>query len=242
MASVDTFLIAGGGGMHALCEDAAIVAWLKRMAPKFRRLGSICTGAFLLGAAGLLDGRRAVTHWNWCDRLSARHPGVEVERDPIYVNDKGVWTSAGVTAGIDMALAMIEEDHGAKLALRTAQELVVFRKRPGGQSQFGAELALARGGRPAARYLARLDPWPSRRRSLGAGPGRARRHEPAQFRPRCSRRMRECRRRSSSNWRGSQAARRRLEEIERPGGADRGSLRLWQRRRHGAAPCCASLA
>ena len=112
------------------------------MAPKVRRLGAICTGAFLLGAAGLLDGRRAVTHWNWCDRLAARHRGVKVERDPIYVSDKGVWTSAGVTAGIDMALAMVEEDHGAKLALRTARALVVFRKRPGGQSQFSAELAL----------------------------------------------------------------------------------------------------
>ena len=142
MGAVDTLLIAGGGGIHALCNDPAIIAWLKRAAPKFRRLGSICTGAFLLGAAGLLEGRRAVTHWNWCDRLSARHPRIAVERDPIFINDKGLWTSAGVTAGIDMALAMIEEDHGAKLALRTAQELVVFRKRPGGQTQFGADLAL----------------------------------------------------------------------------------------------------
>jgi transcriptional regulator GlxA family with amidase domain len=142
MGNVDTFLIAGGGGIQALCDDPKTVAWLRRQAPKFRRLGSICTGAFLLAAAGLLDGRRAVTHWNWCDRLSARHPEASVERDPIFINDRGVWTSAGVTAGIDMALAMIEEDHGAKLALRTAQELVVFRKRPGGQSQFGADLAL----------------------------------------------------------------------------------------------------
>lgn len=142
LKSIDTFLIAGGAGIHALCEDKAVIAWLKRAAPGFRRLGSICTGAFLLGAAGLLEGRRAVTHWNWCDRLSARHPVIAVERDPIFINDKGVWTSAGVTSGIDMALAMVEEDHGAKLALRTAQELVVFRKRPGGQSQFGADLAL----------------------------------------------------------------------------------------------------
>jgi transcriptional regulator GlxA family with amidase domain len=142
MGGIDTFLIAGGAGIHALSEDASLVAWLKRAAPKFRRLGSICTGAFLLAAAGLLEGRRAVTHWNWCDRLSARHPGAQVERDPIFIHDRGVWTSAGVTAGIDMALAMIEEDHGAKLALRTAQELVVFRKRPGGQSQFDADLAL----------------------------------------------------------------------------------------------------
>ena len=142
LKAVDTFLIAGGAGIHALCDDPKLIAWLKRAAPRFRRIGSICTGAFLLAAAGLLDGRRAVTHWNWCDRLSARHPGASIERDPIFIKDEGVWTSAGVTAGIDMALAMIEEDHGAKLALRTAQELVVFRKRPGGQSQFGADLAL----------------------------------------------------------------------------------------------------
>jgi len=156
MGKVDTFLIAGGGGIHALCDDPKMIAWLRRQAPKFRRLGSICTGAFLLAAAGLLDGRRAVTHWNWCDRLSARHPGASVERDPIFINDKGVWTSAGVTAGIDMALAMIEEDHGAKLALRTAQELVVFRKRPGGQSQFGADLALEAAFEPP---LDRLRDW-----------------------------------------------------------------------------------
>ena len=181
LKSIDTLLIAGGAGTHALCEDVATVKWLKAMAPKVRRLGAICTGAFLLGAAGLLDGRRAVTLWNWCDRLAARHQGVKVERDPIYVSDKGVWTSAGVTAGIDMALAMIEEDHGAKLALRTAQELVVFRKRPGGQSQFSAELALTAAVSPSLEtcrdyvlgHLAAV--------FLCAGLGRARRHEPAQF-------------------------------------------------------------
>jgi transcriptional regulator GlxA family with amidase domain len=142
LAGLDTLLIAGGAGIHALCDDPDMVEWLKATAPKVRRIGAICTGAFLLAAAGLLDGRRAVTHWNWCDRLAARHGTIAVERDPIYVSDDGVWTSAGVTAGIDMALAMIEEDQGAKLALRTAQELVVFRKRPGGQSQFSASLAL----------------------------------------------------------------------------------------------------
>jgi len=142
LKGIDTLLIAGGAGIHDLCKDRAMLRWLRATAPKVRRLGSICTGAFLLGAAGLLDGRRAVTHWNWCDRLAAHHPGIAVERDPIYISDRGIWTSAGVTAGLDMALAMIEEDHGAKLALRTAQELVVFRKRPGGQSQFSADLAL----------------------------------------------------------------------------------------------------
>jgi transcriptional regulator GlxA family with amidase domain len=156
LAEVHTLLIAGGAGIHDLCNNPEIVDWLKAIAPRLRRLGSICTGAFLLGAAGLLSGKRAVTHWNWCDRLGARHPDIIVERDPIYVTDKGVWTSAGVTAGIDMALAMIEEDHGAKLALRTAQELVVFRKRPGGQSQFSAELALHAAFSPP---LDRLRDW-----------------------------------------------------------------------------------
>lgn len=156
LKSLDTLLIAGGAGIHTLCDDPALLAWLKRSAPKFRRLGAICTGAFLLAAAGFLEGRRAVTHWNWCDRLSARHPRITVERDPIYIEDKGVWTSAGVTAGIDMALAMVEQDHGPKLALRTAQELVVFRKRPGGQSQFGADLAL---GAVLAPPLDRLRDW-----------------------------------------------------------------------------------
>ena len=153
---IDTLLIAGGAGIHDLCNDPGIVRWLSEAAPKLRRLGAVCTGAFLLAAARLLDGRRAVTHWNWCDRLAARHRNVTVERDPIYIADKGVWTSAGITAGIDMALAMIEEDHGAKLALRTAQELVVFRKRPGGQSQFSAELALHAALNP---QLDRLRDW-----------------------------------------------------------------------------------
>jgi transcriptional regulator GlxA family with amidase domain len=110
----------------------------------------------VLAAAGLLDGRRAVTHWNWCARLAERFPAITVEPDPIFLVDRGIWTSAGVTAGIDLALAMIERDLGAKLATRTAQELVMFRRRPGGQSQFSAELALQA---TAHRPIQELQAW-----------------------------------------------------------------------------------
>jgi transcriptional regulator GlxA family with amidase domain len=141
-ADADTVLVAGGGGVEAAAQEPALIAALRNAVQAGRRVGSICTGAFALAAAGLLDGRRAVTHWNWCDRLAAGYPAIAVERDPIFLVDRGIWTSAGVTAGIDMALAMIERDHGPQLAVRTAQELVMFRRRPGGQSQFSAELAL----------------------------------------------------------------------------------------------------
>ncbi len=117
------------------------MATLRQQAPQVRRLGSVCTGALLLAHAGLLDGRRAVTHWNWCERLARRYPLVRVEHEPMYLQDGAVWTSAGVTAGIDLALAMIEQDHGAALALRVARELVMFLRRPGSQAQFCADLA-----------------------------------------------------------------------------------------------------
>lgn len=145
----DTVLVAGGVGIEAAAQDPALLAALRRAARAGQRVGSVCTGAFALAAAGLLDGRRAVTHWNACAHLAARYPAVKVEQDPIFLVDRGIWTSAGVTSGIDMALAMIERDHGSKLAVRTAQELVMFRRRPGGQSQFSIELAAeAIGSRP----------------------------------------------------------------------------------------------
>ena len=169
MGAVDTLLIAGGGGIHDLCDDPAIIAWLRRTAPRVRRLGSICTGAFLLAAAGLLDGRRAVTHWNWCDRLSARHPGASVERDPIFINDNGLWTSAGVTAGIDMALAMIEEDEGAAACLAHRAGTRRVPQAAGRAIAIRRQSRLACGLRSAARYGARLDLRQSRSRSLGRG-------------------------------------------------------------------------
>jgi transcriptional regulator GlxA family with amidase domain len=142
VAAADTVLVAGGSGVEAAARDLALRDALRKAALGSTRIGSVCTGAFVLAAAGLLDGRRAVTHWNWCGRLAERFPEITVESDPIFLVDRGIWTSAGVTAGIDLALAMIERDHGPKLAMRTAQELVMFRRRPGGQSQFSAELSL----------------------------------------------------------------------------------------------------
>ncbi len=140
---VDTLLVVGGedgeGAVGAL--DPAALAWLREWAPRVRRLGAVCTGVFALAAAGLLDGRRVVTHWRWCDRLARDYPAVRVDAEPIYVRDGGVYTSAGVTAGMDLALALVEEDHGAAVALRVARELVLFLRRPGGQSQFSPTLA-----------------------------------------------------------------------------------------------------
>ncbi len=141
-AELDTLLVAGGTGVEAAAADPALVAWLRERASRARRVASVCTGAKLLAAAGLLDGRRATTHWSFCDDLARRYPAVRVEPDPIFVRDGDVWTSAGVTSGIDLALAMLEEDLGRTLALAVARYLVVFLKRPGGQAQFSAALSL----------------------------------------------------------------------------------------------------
>ncbi|MCK7622737.1 DJ-1/PfpI family protein [Streptomyces sp. RS10V-4] len=134
-----TLLVPGGEGTRT--PDPRIVDWLRGHAPRARRQVSVCSGAFLLAAAGLLDGRRATTHWSLCATLAARHPAVRVEPEPIYVRDGDVATSAGVTAGIDLALALVEEDLGRDVALRVARLLVVFLRRPGNQTQFSAQLA-----------------------------------------------------------------------------------------------------
>ena len=141
MGGIDTLLIAGGRGVEAACQRPPLVATLQEHAAQVRRIGSVCTGALLLAHAGLLDGRRAVTHWNWCERLARRYPLVRVEHEPMYLHDGNVWSSAGVTAGIDLALAMIEQDHGPALSLRVARELVMFLHRPGSQAQFCTDLA-----------------------------------------------------------------------------------------------------
>jgi transcriptional regulator GlxA family with amidase domain len=138
---VDTLIVAGGAGVMAAAADARTVGWLRDASKRARRSCSVCTGAFALAAAGVLDGRRAVTHWRSCADLAERYPAIRVEKDPIFIEDGAVWTSAGVTAGIDLALAMVERDLGRRLALQVAQRLVVFLKRPGGQSQFSAALA-----------------------------------------------------------------------------------------------------
>lgn len=141
-AALDTLLVAGGAGVDAAVADPALVGWVTARAASARRVGSVCTGAFLLAAAGLLDGRRATTHWSFCAELAERFPAVRVEPDPIFLRDGPVWTSAGVTAGIDLALALVEEDLGRTVALAVARYLVVFLKRPGGQAQFSAALTL----------------------------------------------------------------------------------------------------
>ena len=140
--ALDTLLVAGGEGAEAAAEDPVLIDWVRERATRARRVASVCTGAFLLAAAGMLDGRRAATHWMYCARLAQRFPNVQVESDPIFVCDGPIWTSAGVTAGIDLALALVEEDLGRAVALAVARYLVVFLKRPGGQAQFSAALAL----------------------------------------------------------------------------------------------------
>jgi transcriptional regulator GlxA family with amidase domain len=138
---IDTLIVAGGFGINQALRDRGFVRWIAARACRARRICSVCTGAFALAEAGLLDGRRAVTHWGRCAALAARYPRVRVETDPIFVRDGNIWTSAGITAGIDLALALIEQDHGRSAALEVARQLVVFLKRPGGQSQFSALLA-----------------------------------------------------------------------------------------------------
>ncbi len=135
----DTLIVAGPYGVPARPSDA-VTQWLQEQAVSSRRYGSTCTGAFLLAHAGLLDGRHATTHWEYAGRLAAEFPDIRVEPDRIFVRDGPVFCSAGVTAAIDLALALIEEDHGRALALWVARRLVVFLKRPGGQSQFSAAL------------------------------------------------------------------------------------------------------
>lgn len=141
-APLDTLMIAGGQGVRVAAVDPALVGWVRARARAARRIASVCTGAYLLAASGLLDGRRAATHWSFCDELARRFPAVRVEPDPIFVRDGPVWTSAGVTAGIDLALALVEEDLGRDVALAVARYLIVFLKRPGGQAQFSAALSL----------------------------------------------------------------------------------------------------
>lgn len=131
------------------------MAWLRRTAPGCRRVASVCSGAFLLAKAGLLDGRRVTTHWASCDALQRRYPAITVDPDPIFVRDGNVWTSAGVTAGIDLALALVEDDLGPETALEVARWLVLFVQRPGGQAQFSAQLGGQLAERDALRDLQR---------------------------------------------------------------------------------------
>lgn len=140
--ATDTVLVTGGerAGVNAAMADDALLAWLGKAAPVVARLGSTCTGSFVLAAAGLLDGRPAATHWSACERLQAFRPAVAVDRESIFVRDGRMWTSAGVTTGIDMTLAMVEADHGRGVADSIAAELVLYTRRPGFQSQWSEAL------------------------------------------------------------------------------------------------------
>lgn len=153
---LDTLVVVGGEGTRARHRDPRFLSDLAAVAGHARRVTSVCTGAWLLAAAGLLDGYEATTHWSTCDDLAARHPGVRVLADRIHVQDRDRWTSAGVTAGIDLFLALVDADHGAELAHTVAAWLVVFARRPGGQSQFSAQLRAQAATTPT---LAELQRW-----------------------------------------------------------------------------------
>lgn len=150
---LDTLLVAGGAGTVVAMGNRSLLDWLRRTTRRVRRFGSVCSGTFILAEAGLLDGRRATTHWNNCADLARRYPAIQVEPDPIFVRDGSIYTSAGVTAGMDLALALVEEDHGRDLALQVARQLVLFLRRPGGQSQFSAQLAVQAAEREPLRDL-----------------------------------------------------------------------------------------
>jgi transcriptional regulator GlxA family with amidase domain len=155
-AAIDTLIIPGGPGVREACEDAQLVAWIECAAARATRVAAVCTGAFLLARTGLLAGRRATTHWASADALARLHPDIAVDAEPIFVRDGHVWTSAGVTAGIDLALALVEEDLDREAALTIARHLVVFLRRPGSQSQFSATLASQEPRRDSLREVQRL--------------------------------------------------------------------------------------
>ena len=152
---IDTLIVAGGHGQVAACADRALIDWIARASASARRTASVCTGAFLLARAGLLDGRRATTHWASAHELHRQYPRGRVDPEPIFVCDEPIWTSAGVTAGMDLALALVEDDLDADAALDIARHLVLFLRRPGNQSQFSATLAAQRAQRQPLREIQR---------------------------------------------------------------------------------------
>lgn len=139
--TIDTLIVPGARQVDEVCRDRELIDWVRRRAPECRRVCSVCIGTFLLAQAGLLDGRRVVTHWMHCGFLASRYPNLTVEPDAIYIRDGTIWTSAGVTTGVDLALALIEQDCGRTVAMHVARVLVVYLRRMGGQSQYSAPLA-----------------------------------------------------------------------------------------------------
>jgi transcriptional regulator GlxA family with amidase domain len=155
-ARIDTLLLAGGDGAQTARHDEALIAWISAVAPRCRRVTTVCTGAFLAAQAGLLQGRRVTTHWARADQLAAEFPALAVDPDPIYVRDGKYWTSAGVTAGIDLALALVQDDLGAEVAQVVARWLVMFLHRPGGQTQFASPVWVPRAERSTVRAVQTL--------------------------------------------------------------------------------------
>ena len=151
--AIDTLILPGGAGLRNPPTAAPIVKWIRGNEARIRRIASVCTGLFGLAATGLLDGRCAATHWRFAERLKALHPAIEVDADAIFVRDGKFYTSAGVTAGIDLALALIEEDLGAAAALAVAREMVVYLKRPGGQRQYSDQLRFQTSSTPRLREM-----------------------------------------------------------------------------------------
>lgn len=150
---IDTLLLAGGAGHRRAAEDGALIQWLREQAPRVRRIGAVCTGAFVLAGTGLLDDCRATTHWRHARQLAQRHPRVHVDADPIWIQAGRFYTSAGVTAGMDLSLALVEDDLGHAVSLAVARELVLFLRRPGNQAQFSTSLQAQAAQAPALRDL-----------------------------------------------------------------------------------------
>jgi transcriptional regulator GlxA family with amidase domain len=181
--AIDTLIAPGGCWGEEFEVEPALRDFIAARAGTVRRLCSVCTGAFLLAAAGQLDGRKVATHWAWLDRLKDRHPALDVDADSIFIRDGGLWTSAGVSSGIDLALALIEEDFGPRVAIDAARQMVVFMKRAGGQSQFSVPLA----AQTRDRGFVELHAWMAA--NLGADLSVARLAERAGMTPRTFARM-----------------------------------------------------
>ncbi|QUR67688.1 GlxA family transcriptional regulator [Mycobacterium spongiae] len=151
---VDTVLVPGGGGVNAARSNAQLIDWIRAVARNARRVVTVCTGAFLAAEAGLLDGHRVTTHWAFANRLAREFPTVEVDPDPIFIrSSQTVWTAAGVTAGIDLALTLVESDHSTEVAQKVARWLVLYLRRPGGQTQFAAPVWMPRASRTPIRMV-----------------------------------------------------------------------------------------
>jgi transcriptional regulator GlxA family with amidase domain len=151
---IDTVVLPGGGGVDAARSDAELMTWIKAVAGSARRIVTVCTGAFLAAQAGLLDGHRATTHWAFAESLASEFPAIDVDPAPIFIRSSDtVWTAAGVTAGIDLALSLVEDDHGTEVAQTVARWMVLYLRRPGGQTQFAAPVWMPRAKRTCIREV-----------------------------------------------------------------------------------------